>query len=83
MPHNPGNMPYQPPQLRQWNKVGAQRAVERCITPTAKGRFKVQSWDGERRRYIGTYDEIEKAREERDKFEAQMRPVDGRTLRKK
>ena len=79
MPHNPGNMPYQPPQLRQGNKVGAHRAVERCITPTERGRFKVQIWDGERRRYIGIYDEIEEAREERDKFEAQMRPVDGRS----
>ena len=79
MPHNPGNMPYQPPQLRQWNKVGAHRAVARCITPTERGRFKVQIWDGERRRYIGIYDEIEEAREERDKFEAQMRPVDGRS----
>ena len=79
MPPNPGNMPYQPPQLLQWNKVGAHRAVERCITPTERGRFKVQIWDGERRRYIGIYDEIEEAREERDKFEAQMRPVDGRS----
>ena len=79
MPHNPGNMPYQPPQLRQWNKVGAHRALDRCHPPTERGRFKVQIWDGERRRYIGIYDEIEEAREERDKFEAQMRPVDGRS----
>ena len=59
--------------------MGAHRAVERCITPTERGRFKVQIWDGERRRYIGIYDEIEEAREERDKFEAKMRPVDGRS----
>ena len=72
-------MPYQPPQLRQWNKVGAHRAVERCITPTERGRFKVQICDGERRRYIGIYAESEEAREERDQFEAQMRPVDGRS----
>jgi len=83
MTHNPGNMPYQPEQFRKWNKVGAPRAIDRCITQTTSGRFKVQIWDGEKRQYIGVYEYISDAKEARDKFEAEMRPVDGRTVRKR
>jgi hypothetical protein len=78
MSHTPGNMPYQPPEFRKWNKVGGGKTCERCITYSTSGRLRVSIWDGERSHYGGTYDTIEAARAARDGLERKIRPRDGR-----
>ena len=78
MSKEPGNMPYQPPEMRKWNKVGAPKTVERCITLSTSGRMRVSIWDGVKSHYGGTHDTIEEARDARDALEKRIRPIDGR-----
>ena len=56
---NPGNMPYQPPRLKHWDKVGGQsRRVAPGVYLTERGRFKVViSKDGGRgNTHVGVFD---------------------------
>jgi len=76
---NPGNMPYQPKQIKkQWANVGAfseykcsKVRVDRNIV-LRNGRFSVRIWDGKRQVTFGTYDTEEEARKVRDAEEARM-----------
>ena len=73
---DPGNMPYQPPDLRkQWEGIGGASGykcrIDRNIIRRG-GRFAVRLYNGQKQITLGTYDTAAEARAARDAEEARL-----------